>query len=129
MYRSRTRSCPACAKPMQQRTVPAGTGESAEVDLCELCGGVFIEFFDGEPASVALGVQALVHEAPIAPSRAWPERAGCPDCGVPMRAMRYMDGEEGPPVFRCDSCMALFVGHGQLGELADYAETLFESEG
>jgi len=113
---------------MQLRTVPAGVGESAEVDLCELCGGVFIEFFDGEPSSVALGVQALVHEEPIAPSRAWPERADCPDCSVPMRGMRYMDGEEGPPVFRCGGCMALFVGQGQLGELAAYADKLFETQ-
>lgn len=125
MYRGRCRNCPACGRPMQRRDVEAGAGEGCEVDLCVHCGGVFIEFFDGEPASVALGVEELAVSQPAAKGRDWPSSARCPDCGVAMRAMRYMDEEDGPPVFRCDTCMALFVGHGQVRRLAQYAATLF----
>ncbi len=49
MYRTRRRTCPACASSMEEIAVPLTGGPGAEIDLCNSCGGVYLEFFDGEP--------------------------------------------------------------------------------
>lgn len=115
MYRERIRTCPLCDLPMEQVAVPLAAEETAEVDLCAVCGGVFLEFFDGEPGDLARGVLrhlAAAHRQPR-------EAAGpltCPDCGTHMAPRPYLD--LGPDVGRCDSCLAVFATPPQLRQLA-----------
>lgn len=42
----------------------------------------------------------------------------CPACGVAMARLRYLD--EGPRVWRCNTCMALFATQEQLEKLAAF---------
>jgi hypothetical protein len=92
-----------------------GADEPARVDLCDRCGGAFLEFFDGEPGELSRGVleqhlDGRRHEAP--PSM---PACNCPDCATALTPDRYRDG---PPVWRCGSCQAIFAGRAELEALA-----------
>ena len=96
--------------------MPRDDHESAEVDLCSRCGGVFLDFFDGEPGDLARGV--LAHFRPGEDlMEIDPADLTCPDCGTAMIPHRYM--EQGPGIGRCDACMAAFATPAQLQQLAD----------
>lgn len=100
------------------RQVPADVpGQQAVlVDVCDRCGCVFLEYFDGEPGALA---RALIHgpEEP-ADGLAVAERLLCPDCELPFELRRYL--EEGPHLHRCGACLAVFATPSQLRELADH---------
>jgi Zn-finger nucleic acid-binding protein len=111
---------------METRDVPvSGESQTAEIDLCTRCGGVFLEFFDGEPSMLAHGMLALAVDTAPAPRAGDVLRATCPDCGVEMRELRYMEQKLGPVVFRCDACMAVFANHDQIRRLASFLPWLF----
>lgn len=87
--------------------------QQVELDACIRCGGVFLDYFDGEPAAIAAELRDAVRprariEAPVT----------CTDCDVSMELQRYM--ETGPELFRCTACMAAFVTPEQLGALARF---------
>ena len=105
-----------------------GPDQTVEVDLCTTCGGLFLEFFDGEPSLLADGVLAINVDAPPAPATDDEAPATCPDCRVKMRRTRYMQEEAGPLVYRCDACMAVFANHWQARELAAYLPYVFGSD-
>lgn len=117
MFRGRRILCPACGELMRSVALPLRGGGDAEVEICNRCGGVFLEFFDGEPGELSRSLLAHDgHEAAL--PRAPPAAVACPDCGVPMAELRYLD--VGPRVSRCDACMAVFATRQQLRELADF---------
>ena len=100
---------------MEEVTVPRDDTESAEVDLCPRCGGVFLDFFDGEPGDLARGVITC-----YPPSEDAVEISGeltCPDCQAAMTPHQYLD--RGPGIGRCDACLAAFATPAQLQRLAD----------
>jgi Zn-finger nucleic acid-binding protein len=104
---------------MSEVAVPVSGQESARVDHCEQCGGVFLEFFDGDPGDLSRGVleRMLAHSGDH-PFRADPP---CPDCEIPMVQSRYLD--TGPAVARCSRCMGVFATPFQLREVASYSDT------
>jgi hypothetical protein len=116
-YRGRQRSCPACAGPMEELRVPTGEAEPsgyAEVDRCAGCGGLFLEFFDGEPSRLSRAVMAR----PRAQPRARPP-AGvltCCDCERPMVRRPYLG--QGPDLARCEACLAVFLSPAEAARLA-----------
>ncbi|MCB9594696.1 MAG: zf-TFIIB domain-containing protein [Sandaracinaceae bacterium] len=114
MYRERTRACPVCAEPMSAIPLvdPAAEG-AVEIDRCDRCGGTFFEFFDGEPIRLAYQTEET---APPTAGAAGSRPPVCPDCGTAMTLRRYLD--VGPPVARCDACMALFLSPADLADLA-----------
>jgi Zn-finger nucleic acid-binding protein len=101
---------------MGEMPVPVEAAGSAAVDVCDRCGGVFLEFFDGEPGSLARGVLEHLEQSPDAVEGGRPT---CPDCGQPMQYVRYM--KTGPHLARCGNCMGVFVTARQLWPLADFA--------
>ncbi len=120
LYRGHRRSCPACRSAMDEIPVPLASGEQAKIDHCPQCGGVFLEFFDGDPGELSRGtLERLVDQDSDAADVAH-ETATCPECGNFMPLLRYL--EQGPTIFRCEGCMAIFASHPQLRALAAYVE-------
>jgi Zn-finger nucleic acid-binding protein len=104
---------------MSEVAVPVSGQESARVDHCERCGGVFLEFFDGDPGDLSRGVlERMLEHSGGDPPRGNPR---CPDCEIPMKPSRYL--ETGPVVSRCGRCMGLFATPSQLREVASYSDT------
>ncbi|HVH44564.1 MAG TPA: zf-TFIIB domain-containing protein, partial [Labilithrix sp.] len=52
-YRGANVRCPACAEMMRCEAVP-----SAEIDVCDTCGGVWVDWFDGEVQTIAVEAEA-----------------------------------------------------------------------
>lgn len=104
----------------------------AEVDLCDACGGLWIDWFDGEVRTVATATLKASDSAqpsrPEAPSsRNEPAAVGaCPRCTRQLVAERYAITAEvasrrvegkvslipaatGAELMRCEECMGSFV--------------------
>jgi len=115
MYRERNRACPGCSAPMTRVPLedPARGDEPIEIDRCDLCGGTFLEFFDGEPIGLAKGAVASAPERRTEAAAAPPR---CPDCEIVMVERAYLD--VGPMLARCDTCLAVYVSRERLEELA-----------
>jgi Zn-finger nucleic acid-binding protein len=103
---------------MSEVAVPVSGNESARVDHCEQCGGVFLEFFDGDPGDLSRGVLERMLKHSGDHLRANPR---CPDCEIPMVQSRYLD--TGPAVSRCGRCMGVFATLSQLRAVASYSDT------
>jgi Zn-finger nucleic acid-binding protein len=106
---------------MDEVPVPATPGEPrsrAEIDRCARCGGVFLEFFDGEPSALSRGLEGRTELAPAGGAAADGELA-CPDCGAVMVRAPYLG--HGPALPRCGSCLAVFLTPAQREALAALA--------
>lgn len=96
-YREAALSCPACAEPLDATDVGGAT-----IDVCAKCGGVWVDWFDGE-------LIAIVRSAPrpegagLAPEAS----GGCPRCRAPLAAERFFDSQA--EVLRCAECAGAFV--------------------
>ena len=88
--------------------------QAVELDVCRQCGGVFLDYFDGEPAAIAAHLRDSVR--PGAGAINLP--VTCTDCDVAMELQSYL--ETGPEMFRCTACMAAFVTPDQVGVLARF---------
>lgn len=85
----------------------------APIDRCPACGGVWLDWFDGEVTSLARAVEpASVGGAGLgtAPTGA------CPRCGSSLGAERFRG--TGPEVRRCAGCQGLFLTAAVLPQLA-----------
>ncbi len=120
LYRGRLRACPSCKSPMQQVAMERAKGQGA-VDLCDQCGGVFLEFFDGEPVDLSRGVVEHVKRFAVASGPGDQLDGVCPDCQKSMVVQRYL--EQGPRIARCDGCMAIFATSEQVRALASFRFT------
>lgn len=110
---------------MNEVSLPQGRAHGVtEVDLCPACGGVWFEFFDGEPASLSRrtlsrgGERLARSEGAMA--RAEASALTCPDCRREMQRCTYLDLPEGPRIGRCDACFSVFVPRHELRALARF---------
>jgi len=90
--------------------------DSAVVERCAQCRGVWIDFFDGEFAGIA---RELDPGGPMGESSK--SKVGCVDCKVEMPRVSYL--REGPKLHRCPDCLGTFATPKQLASLAAYFET------
>ena len=108
-YRGSVAPCPECDRPMREERTP-----SAEIDVCDECGGVWLDWFDGEPHAVAAEVEERRRGTPIPPMTARVRR--CPRCTRTLDAdvLPWLDAREGEldagvEVFRCGECAGIFL--------------------
>lgn len=87
----------------------------AQVDRCAACGGLFLEFFDGEPSAISRDLRER-SDAGATRAREAPVRLACPDCEEPMVRRAYLG--EGPELARCESCLAVFLAPHEVAQLA-----------
>jgi Zn-finger nucleic acid-binding protein len=99
--------CPSCHLPLEAHTIDA---PNAVVDLCKRCGGVWIDWEDGD-------FTALAREMPPAEARQIP-RGGpgsCPRCNQPLKVEVFLDTAE---VLRCGDCAGAFLPYASIGKIA-----------
>lgn len=124
-YRGIAVRCPGCAEPMTAHHI-----SEAEVDVCNACGGMWVDWFDGEVKKVATEVLAGETERlsrptpPTSSLRAEAVATGaCPRCTRQLAIERYVvkterkEGDEtkvlvtqtGADLLRCEECAGVFV--------------------
>lgn len=135
-YRGAAVRCPGCAEPMTVEVL-----SEAEVDVCGSCGGMWVDWFDGEVKRVATeilrGERARVSR-PSAPTSSLRNEAvatgACPRCSRQLALERYVvkvdvgsgEGSErssvsqttGADLMRCEDCAGVFVPRTSAGLLA-----------
>jgi Zn-finger nucleic acid-binding protein len=99
-YRGVAIRCPGCAEPMRQVSLAKA---DAEVDVCDSCGGLWVDWFDGEVRAIATETlrvseplietssgDAKEKDAPKRPSRNEAIAIGaCPRCTQQLITERY----------------------------------------
>jgi Zn-finger nucleic acid-binding protein len=114
-YRGAAIRCPGCGDPMTIEGV-----DEAEVDVCGSCGGLWVDWFDGEIRRVAgallrgeQGRGSSPSPAPPAQLRNEPRATGaCPRCARQLAVERYAvkaDAGGAADLLRCEECAGLFV--------------------
>jgi Zn-finger nucleic acid-binding protein len=124
-YRGVTVRCPACAEAMRCEAVP-----SAEIDVCDACGGLWVDWFDGEVHTLAVEAEAArVDRGAPPPASVGAPRGGsnaCPRCSraLTLELYRFSDVREGELVtgvelLRCSECAGSFVPRASAHLLLD----------
>lgn len=114
--------CPGCAEAMSPEAV-----KDAEVDVCTSCGGIWVDWFDGEIRKVARVVLASEADRASRPSSPLGEGAAtgaCPRCLRQLVPERYVvhapDGDQptGASLLRCEECAGAYVSRASAALLA-----------
>lgn len=128
-YRGAAVRCPACGETMRREATP-----SAELEVCDACEGMWVDWFDGEVHTVAVEAElARVERGTPPPSRPPEPGTGagvgagtCPRCSRALVAELYpfsdaRDDELVPGVelLRCAECAGAFVPRGSAYLLLD----------
>lgn len=106
-YRESAPLCPSCHEPLEAHTIEA---PSAVVDMCKRCGGVWIDWEDGD-------LTTLAREVPPAQARAMPTNGpgACPRCKRPLAVEVFQGTAE---VLRCADCAGAFLPYASIGKIA-----------
>lgn len=116
---------------MRQEPVP-----SAEVDVCDHCGGLWIDWFDGDIPTLAVEAEAARVQREEARSSAIPSGPAvhangiCPRCTRTLEAdtLRFPDASEAELIdhvelLRCAECAGSFVPRASVHLLLDRAKS------
>lgn len=124
-YRGIAIRCPGCAESM----APEAIGD-AEVDVCTACGGMWVDWFDGEVRQIATSVlegETARASRPAPPTSSLRSEnlatGACPRCMRQLAVERYVVrvdvGPRGAPqtsvsttgadLLRCEECAGVFV--------------------
>jgi Zn-finger nucleic acid-binding protein len=114
--------CPGCSEIMRQEPVP-----SAEVDICDGCGGLWIDWFDGDIPTLTAQAEK-VRGKPIPSGPAAHGNGICPRCTRRLEAdtFRFPDASESELIdhvelLRCSECAGSFVPRASAHLLRDRA--------
>lgn len=114
-YRAESLRCPACGELLQAESVHVD-GASVFLDRCVRCGGVFLDWHDGEPERVVRAFEAS--PASGSASRSVRADAACPRCHVPL----HREEKATLAGFRCPECFALFLTAASVEALRELPE-------
>ena len=133
-YRGAAVRCPGCAEPMTVEVLA-----EAEFDVCASCGGMWVDWFDGEVKRVATAVlktETARASRPSMPTSSLRNEAfatgACPRCTRQLAVERYVVKAEvgargdrtsiatatGADLLRCEECAGVFVSRTSAGLLA-----------
>jgi Zn-finger nucleic acid-binding protein len=104
-YRENALSCSGCSAALEPKEV-AG----AVIDVCSTCGGIWVDWFDGDLVEMVRGA-GVEAAAP-------PERKGtsaCPRCQRPLEWERYQESRA--EILRCADCSGAFVPGVSVGAI------------
>jgi Zn-finger nucleic acid-binding protein len=102
----------------------------AEVDVCDACGGMWVDWFDGDVRAIAVEAETARVErgTPLPPPLGAqpPAPKHCPRCSQVLSAelYRFADARDdelvaGVEVYRCPECAGAFVPRGSAHLLLD----------
>jgi Zn-finger nucleic acid-binding protein len=97
VYREDVARCPRCAVDME--AIPVG---EETIDACPRCGGVWLDWYDGDVAVLVEGLG----RPPRGPVGGPAERPTCPRCRMALTAE---DARGETLVWRCRGCAGTFV--------------------
>ena len=133
-YRGIAIRCPGCAESMATEAVG-----DADVDVCTACGGMWVDWFDGEVRTVASSVLAGERARASRPTPAPALRnesvatGACPRCMRQLAVERYVvrvavgpktsertsvSTTTGADLLRCEECAGVFVPRSSAALLA-----------
>lgn len=126
-YRLAIVRCPACAEPMRREILT-----SAELEVCDACEGVWVDWFDGDVSTVAVEAEAARLDCgtplPNRPSSPNTGSRTCPRCqhALVPELYRFSDAKHddligGVELLRCADCAGAFVPRGSAHLLLDHA--------
>jgi Zn-finger nucleic acid-binding protein len=126
-YRLAIVRCPACGEPMRRETTT-----SAEVEVCDACEGLWVDWFDGAVSTVAMEAEAARLERgtppPSRPAQPTTGSRTCPRCQRALvgELLRFSDAKyddliDGVELLRCADCAGAFVPRGSAHLLLDRA--------
>lgn len=125
-YRGAIPRCPGCDEPMRVEVIPTG-----EIDVCDACGGLWIDWFDGDVRTLAREAEAARVErgTPLPRPAELAARSGsmaCPRCGRALATedCRFEDARDdelvtGVELQRCADCAGAFIPRGSAHLLLD----------
>jgi Zn-finger nucleic acid-binding protein len=93
----------------------------ALVDVCPLCKGLWIDWFDGDIVHVAQEAAPLSVAAAAAP-------AGDPSCAECRCQMIFERFATGPGLWRCGACAGTFVPRSSFDALLELASPAVKEE-
>jgi Zn-finger nucleic acid-binding protein len=102
-YREGGARCPACSQAMQDQPI-----DGARVDVCEACGGVWMEPSAGDIGEIATQVHVPETVADAEVDASLPRT--CPRCAVRLMAITVND----VGLFRCGACSGTFIPRAML---------------
>jgi Zn-finger nucleic acid-binding protein len=108
-YREASLGCSGCGAALEPQEV-----ETAVIDVCPTCGGIWVDWFDGDLVQLVRGAPAI--EVTL------PERQGtgaCPRCHRPLAWERYQDSRA--EILRCADCAGAFVPRSSMQAIASLA--------
>jgi Zn-finger nucleic acid-binding protein len=97
-YREGATRCSACAQQMQEQPI-----DGEMVDVCEACGGVWIDPSDGDIGDIATKVRVPETATEQDPDSSIART--CPRCATRLASLTVKDVE----LFRCGTCRGTFV--------------------
>ena len=113
MHRGIALRCPGCAQSMSAVELAEA---SAEVDVCESCGGMWLDWFDGEFRALATETLRVSTPEPTPANEgrksSEPEAIGaCPRDDKQLVPEHFVvPGQpNGADLLRCEACMGAFV--------------------
>jgi Zn-finger nucleic acid-binding protein len=108
-YRSTAPVCPGCPGLLEPRAL-----RDVEIDVCESCGGVWFDWFDGELTSLARRARVVGPRVTTPRDDGRVRDRACPRCLDPLQADTVHETE----VLRCASCAGVFVSREATETLA-----------
>ena len=136
-YRAGIVRCPGCGEVMRAEPVVFSRGAGgqpapgSEVDACDSCGGLWVDWFDGELQSLAVEAEAARVERgtpppPLRSSKAAAHDSTCPGCrrALVQELFRFSDAIDdelvpGVEVLRCPECVGSFIPRSSAHLLLD----------
>jgi Zn-finger nucleic acid-binding protein len=126
-YRRAILRCPACGEPMRREVTT-----TAELEVCDACEGLWVDWFDGEVSTIAVEAEAARLNRgtppPNRPSQPTSGSQACPRCGRALVPELYRFGDAkhddliaGVELLRCADCAGAFVPRGSAHLLLDRA--------
>jgi Zn-finger nucleic acid-binding protein len=108
-YREASLGCSGCDAPLEPKEV-----EGAATDVCAACGGIWIDWFDGDLVQLVRGAP------PVEATGASRNGTGaCPRCHRPLARERYLDSRA--EILRCADCAGAFVPRSSVQAIASLA--------
>lgn len=106
-YRETALLCPMCHEALEACSIESA---ASAVDLCGSCGGVWMDWEDGD-------FTALARKVPSTTTRVMPANGPgpCPRCNCALAVEVFLDTAE---VLRCGECAGAFMPHASIGKIA-----------
>jgi Zn-finger nucleic acid-binding protein len=111
-YRETALTCPACGEALD----PAKVGD-AIIDVCPACGGLWVDWFDGDLVQMVRGAPHVPDAARVLDR---PGRWECPRCHRGLEEESYQGTTA--DVRRCADCAGVFVPKTSIGAVAHLTE-------